>query len=118
MFRSRGTVAAVAASGGLRSIPRLLVVAVIAALVAVAFTLVGTVGRASANVAACEYVLGFEALQATAPDTIGACVDNEQHDPSDGITRQQTSNGVLLWDKATNWTGFTDGYRTWACRSG
>ena len=84
-----------------------------AALLAVAFTMFGSVGRASAVQADCDFVLGFGALQAMAPDTVGSCVDNEQHDPSDGMTRQPTTRGVLLWDKATNWTGFTDGYRTW-----
>jgi len=87
--------------------------AALAVLVALAFTVFGSVGRASAVQADCEFVLGFGALQAMAPSTVGACVANEQHDPSDGMTRQQTSSGVLLWDKATNWTGFTDGYRTW-----
>ncbi len=87
--------------------------AALAVLVALAFTVFGSVGRASAVQADCEFVLGFGALQAMAPSTVGECVDNEQHDPSDGMTRQLTSSGVLLWDKATNWTGFTDGYRTW-----
>ena len=113
MFRSREPVTTVAASVGMYSVPRLLVIAVTAALVAVAFTLIGPVGRASADHPDCEFVLGFGDLQAMAPDTVGDCVDNEQHDSSDGITRQHTSGGVLLWDKATNWTGFTDGYRTW-----
>jgi len=91
----------------------MLAMASAAALVALVFTVIGSTGRASAAHVDCEFVLGFGALQALAPNTVGECENNEQHDPSDGITRQLTSDGVLMWDKATNWTGFTDGYRTW-----
>ncbi|MXY00040.1 MAG: ABC transporter substrate-binding protein [Chloroflexi bacterium] len=69
------------------------------------------VGRAEA--ADCQFVLGFAALQSAAPDTVGECLENELHHPADGITRQQTTEGVLLWRKADNHTSFTDGHRTW-----
>ena len=66
-----------------------------------------------ADAADCEFVLGFAALQSAAPDTVGDCLENELHHPADGITRQQTTEGVLLWRKADNHTSFTDGHRTW-----
>jgi len=88
MFRTRTSVSVVAAQVRILPAVRFVAMAALAALVAVAFTLFGSVGRASAVQADCEFVLGFGALQAMAPSTVGACVDNEQHDPSDGITRQ------------------------------
>ena len=66
-----------------------------------------------ANAADCQFVLGFAALQAAAPDTVGDCLEDELHHPGDGITRQQTTAGILLWRKADNHTSFTDGHRTW-----
>ncbi|MCY3912123.1 MAG: cache domain-containing protein [Chloroflexi bacterium] len=87
--------------------------AAVAALLAMAFTAFGA-GRASADHPDCQFVLGFEAVQAAIPDAVGDCLENENHDPRDQITRQQTTGGTLVWHKATNWTGFTDGYRTWA----
>ena len=108
----RGPVALGLAIENPRKTLRFLAVAAIAAFVVMAIATLGA-RRASADVMGCQYVLGFEALQGMIPDAVGNCVDNEQHDPSDGITRQTTAGGVLLWDKTTNWTGFTDGYRTW-----
>ena len=114
MFWTRGSVATIVGSPGVHPALRLLATVTVAALVAALFTVAGSTGRAAAATQpACDFVLGFEALHGMASDVIGDCQDNEQHDPSDGITRQQTSSGVLLWDKATNWTAFTDGYRTW-----
>ena len=40
-------------------------------------------------------------------------MDNERHDRDSGITLQNTTNGQLIWRKADNWTGFSDGERTW-----
>ena len=74
--------------------------------------LVGGTGRAAAA-ADCRFVLGFEALHAMIPDTVGACLENEQHHPGQGVTHQRTTNGLLVWQKAGNHTAFTDGYRTW-----
>lgn len=70
-------------------------------------------GVERADAADCEFVLGFAALQSVAPDTVGECLDNELHHPADGITRQATTEGVLLWRKVDNHTSFTDGHRTW-----
>ena len=89
---------------------RLIVLVVALGLAATAF--VGGAGRAPAA-ADCRFVLGFKALHAMIPDTVGACLENEQHHPSQGITHQRTTNGLLVWQKANNHTAFTDGYRTW-----
>ena len=90
------------------------VMAAAAALLALVIMAFGATGRAAAATHAdCEFVLGFQALHAMAPDVVGECLDNERHDPHYGVTRQLTAGGVLLWHKATNWTAFTDGARTW-----
>ena len=61
----------------------------------------------------CTFQLGFKSLHDLIPDVVGDCLDNEQHNPATGITQQTTTNGQLTWRKADNWTGFTDGQRTW-----
>lgn len=61
----------------------------------------------------CAFRLGFKALRDLVPDVVGDCLENEQHSPATGITQQRTTNGRLIWRKADNWTGFTDGQRTW-----
>ena len=98
---------------GARAVVRPLAIAVIVVLAALLFALVGSAGRATAAAADCKFVLGFKALHAMIPDTVGTCVENEQHHPSNGVTLQRTNNGLLVWQKATNHTSFTDGYRTW-----
>jgi cytochrome c len=83
----------------------------LAGLIALVFSS-GLSGRAAAD-SDCRFVLGFAGLQALIPDAVGQCLEDEQHDPADAITRQPTTGGVLTWHKASNWTGFTDGYSTW-----
>ena len=61
----------------------------------------------------CSFVLGFAALRDMIPDVVGGCLENERHDPRTGVTRQATANGRLIWRKADNWTGFSDGRHTW-----
>ena len=61
----------------------------------------------------CTFQLGFGTLHNLIPDIVGDCLDNEQHNPATGITQQTTTTGQLTWRKADNWTGFTDGQRTW-----
>ena len=61
----------------------------------------------------CSFQLGFKTLRDLIPDVVGDCLENEQHDAETGVTRQATTNGRLIWRKADNWTGFTDGERTW-----
>ena len=66
----------------------------------------------------CQFVLGFATLKslidaAEGPDTVGACLENEQFRPIEQEARQQTTGGLMVWRKVDNWTGFTDGQRTW-----
>ena len=112
MVPTKGSVAEISKPASARAALRLVAVAAVAALLAMAFATFGA-GRVSAGQPDCQFVLGFEALQAAIPDAVGDCLENENHDPSDRITRQQTTGGTLVWHKASNWTGFTDGYRTW-----
>ena len=112
MVPTKGSVAAGSTTASAQAALRLMAMAAVAALLALAFTAFGA-GRASAEQPDCQFILGFEALQAAIPDAVGDCLENENHDPSDRITRQPTTGGVLLWHKATNWTGFTNGYHTW-----
>jgi len=62
---------------------------------------------------ACQYELGFAALHALIPTTVGNCLENEGHNPVNGDGLQQTTGGLLVWRKSDNWTAFTDGYHTW-----
>ena len=61
----------------------------------------------------CVFQLGFKTLHDLIPDVVGDCLDGERHDSATGMTLQNTTNGQLIWGKADNWTGFTDGERTW-----
>ena len=61
---------------------------------------------------ACQYILGFKTLHDLVPATIGNCLDNQAF-AANGDAQQDTTNGLLAWRKADNWTAFTDGYRTW-----
>ena len=61
----------------------------------------------------CQFVLGFATLDSLIPQTVGACLENEHHNPSNGDGLQATVGGLLVWRKADNFTAFTDGYRTW-----
>lgn len=67
----------------------------------------------SARADSCQFVLGFSALHALIPQTVGQCLENEHHNPDNGDGLQATVGGLLVWRKADNWTAFTDGYRTW-----
>ena len=61
----------------------------------------------------CSFTLGFEALRAQIPGTVGECLENEHFEASTGNALQRTSRGLLVWRKADNWTAFTDGATTW-----
>ena len=61
----------------------------------------------------CVFQLGFEALHETIPNVVGDCLEDERHNPENGITVQHTTNGLLIWRKADNLTAFTDGKVTW-----
>lgn len=62
----------------------------------------------------CRFVLGFETLHNLLGDSaiVGDCLENEFHAPNgDGF--QRTTNGLMIWRKASNWTAFTNGEYTW-----
>ncbi len=61
----------------------------------------------------CVFQLGFKTLRDLIPNVVGECLENEQHNADSGDSRQQTTNGLLVWRAADNWTGFSDGQRTW-----
>lgn len=61
----------------------------------------------------CDFTLGFAALRdLIGRQTVGDCLENSWYD-AEGNARQLTTGGVLLWQKRTNWTAFTDGVQTW-----
>jgi hypothetical protein len=77
----------------------------------------GTAAAAPAQAGDCHFVLGFAALHDAIPDVVGDCLVDLHYD-AQGNARQETSawhgkGGLLFWRRADNWTGFTDGYRTW-----
>jgi spore germination protein GerM len=61
----------------------------------------------------CTFVLGFQAIHQMIPDIVGDCVTDEFHNPETGDTLQVTTNGLLVWRKADNWTAFTNGHMSW-----
>ncbi|HEV7213501.1 MAG TPA: hypothetical protein VGP33_00120 [Chloroflexota bacterium] len=63
--------------------------------------------------AGCSYILGFATFAAQIPQTVGQCLDNEQHDTTSGDALQATTSGLLVWRKADNAIAFTDGAQTW-----
>lgn len=70
--------------------------------------------NSTAGQAGCRFVLGFATLAHALPRQIGTCADNESHNPLNGDALQHTStDGLLVWRKADNWTAFTDGFHSW-----
>jgi len=67
---------------------------------------------AYAQQAPCQFVLGFQALHDLDPADVGDCIDNQAFAPN-GDAQQHTTNGLMAWRKADNWTAFTNGYQTW-----
>ena len=71
----------------------------------------------SAQAASCEFVAGFRMLHDLIPNIVGNCLDNEHYTAAgDGVqdtTGPTGHGGLLVWQKASNLTSFTDGYRTW-----
>jgi lipoprotein-anchoring transpeptidase ErfK/SrfK len=70
-------------------------------------------GALAQGAPACRFALGFATLHALLPATVGTCLEDEGHNPTNGDALQRTTTGLLVWRKADNWTAFTDGYRTW-----
>jgi|GEM_PF-1022405 len=56
--------------------------------------------------------LGFKTLSDLIPDVVGLPLQSEQH-ATNGDAVQVTTNGLLAWRKADNFTAFTDGSTTW-----
>ena len=62
----------------------------------------------------CDFVLGFAALRdRIGAAAVGTCLESQQTNVDNGDAYQKTSNGLLVWRKADNWTAFTNGYQTW-----
>ena len=80
-------------------------------LLVLLFCLVLT-GQVSAS-SHCEFRLGFATLRdLIGHGIVGECLENEHYNAI-GDSVQQTTDGLMVWRKADNWTAFTDGYRTW-----
>jgi len=52
-------------------------------------------------------------LHALIPDVVGGCLEDAHYAGATGDALQQTTNGLLVWRKADNWTAFTNGSQTW-----
>lgn len=59
-----------------------------------------------------EFRMGFKALADQIPQVAGQPIENE-HWGDNGDSLQRTTNGLMAWRKADNWTAFTNGARTW-----
>ncbi len=68
---------------------------------------------AAAATGSCQFRFGFKLLHDMASITVGNCLEDEGHNPQNGDGLQHTTNGLLVWRKADNWTAFTNGYWTW-----
>ena len=82
------------------------------ALLAVALPLLTATPALAQSAPTCQFILGFKALHDLDPTDIGVCLDNQAF-AANGDAIQHTTDGLLVWRKADNWTAFTDGYRTW-----
>lgn len=69
--------------------------------------------QASAQ-AQCRFVLGFATLRdLVGSQKVGACLENEHFNLSNGNAEQRTTGGLLAWRKVDNFTAFTDGGTSW-----
>jgi len=82
------------------------------AIIAIMLSLLPSVALAQ-SAPACQFELGFLALDKLIPTPAGSCLENENHNPLNGDGLQHTQGGLMVWRKADNWTAFTDGYHTW-----
>ena len=72
---------------------------------------------ARVSAADCQLTMGFATLRdlvalAEGADRIGECGEQARYDAA-GNSTQPTTGGLMVWRKADNWTGFTDGHHTW-----
>lgn len=74
--------------------------------------LLGLRATSTARASDCQFVLGFATLADLFPKAVGQCLDNEQHNATNGDGMQHTTGGLLVWRKADNVTAFTNGYDT------
>jgi hypothetical protein len=58
------------------------------------------------------FTLGFKALADQIPAIAGQPLEEEHYQPN-GDSVQKTTQGLMCWRKADNWTAFTNGARTW-----
>jgi hypothetical protein len=84
----------------------------LASLVLVPVLLIGTPQALAQSGQGCQFVLGFRTLHALIPVVVGACLD-DQASAANGDALQHTTNGLLVWRKADNFTAFTDGAHSW-----
>jgi hypothetical protein len=61
----------------------------------------------------CQFVLGFQSFHSLIPAIIGGCLTNETHNGINGDGLQPTTNGLLVWRKASNTMAFTNGSTSW-----
>jgi Carboxypeptidase regulatory-like domain len=85
------------------------IVSILAVLSSLSLPMLSTPARQEG----CAFSLGFAALHHLIPHRVGRCLSSPRYDPRLGEVLQDTTGGVLIWRKADNWTGFTDGSRTW-----
>jgi hypothetical protein len=62
--------------------------------------------------APCQLTEGFKTLGEILPE-VGECLEDAHVEATTGHTLQRTTGGLLVWRPVGNWTGFTDGSRTW-----
>ena len=85
-------------------------------LVVLVFALASFLSLGNVAVAqqAMEFQLGFKALADQLPaDVVGAPVENEYFNLSNGNSEQHTTMGLMVWRKIDNWTAYTNGYMSW-----
>ncbi|MGH2459385.1 MAG: hypothetical protein ACRDIY_11020 [Chloroflexota bacterium] len=68
---------------------------------------------APAEAAGCQFSLGFATLHRLIPTAVGNCLTDETYNPTNGDGLQLTTDGLLVWRKADNFTAFTNGSLTW-----
>src|SRR5438067_8025296 len=66
----------------------------------------------AAAVPTCQFVLGFQTLHSLSASVTGDCTANQAF-AANGDAQQPTTNGLMVWRKADNFTAFTDGFHTW-----
>src|SRR5581483_4135453 len=83
--------------------------AIAGSILAVAMWLILAVPSYARPPPACKFILGFQTLHDLDPAHTADCLDNQAF-ASNGDALQHTTNGLLVWRKADNWTAFTNGY--------